>query len=247
MNKPLKSLSLLLICLGISLLHLSFGKKDAAGRETVQNKLVDPGKLSPVVSIYDSLMLDQAGLSRDAFENAKKGWEKLLSKGKLANKSLITIVDFSQSSNNKRMYIIDMENYKVLFNTLVAHGRNTGKEWATNFSNRLSSHKSSPGFYVTGQTYMGSNGYSLKLEGMENGINDKALQRAIVMHGADYVDESYISSRGFIGRSHGCPAVPAKQAKSIINTIKGGTCLYIHVPDPKYLSHSVLLKDSSVS
>lgn len=247
MNKPLKSLSLLFICLGISLLHLSFGNKSVAEKQVAENALLDSAKLLPGISIYDSLLLDQSGLSRDAFESAKKGWEKLRSQGKLANESLITIVDFTQSSNNKRLYILDMENYKVLFNTLVAHGRNTGKEWATNFSNRLSSNKSSPGFYVTGQTYMGSNGYSLKLDGMENGINDKALERAIVMHGADYVDESYISSRGFIGRSHGCPAVPAKEAKSIINTIKGGTCLYIHVPDQKYLSHSALLKDSLVS
>ncbi len=247
MNKPLKSLSFFFICLGISLLHLSFGSKDAAGRQVAENALIDSGKVSPGVSVYDSLLLNQAGLSFAAFENAKKGWDKLRSQGKLANGSLITIVDFSQSSNHKRLYILDMENYKILFNTLVAHGKNTGKEWATHFSNKLSSYKSSPGFYVTGETYNGSNGYSLKLEGMESGINDKALQRAIVMHGADYVDESYISSLGFIGRSHGCPAIPAKQAKSIINTIKGGSCLYIHVPDQQYLSHSALLKDSSVS
>ncbi|MGZ8553713.1 MAG: murein L,D-transpeptidase catalytic domain family protein [Chitinophagaceae bacterium] len=247
MSKPLKTLRFLFICLGISLLHLSFGNKAVAEKQMAENALAESGKLSPGVSIYDSLMLDQSGLSLDAFVNAKKGWEKLRSQGKLANGSLITIVDFSQSSKSKRLYILDMENYKVLFNTLVAHGKNTGKEWATNFSNRLSSYKSSPGFYVTGETYMGSNGYSLKLDGMENGINDKALQRAIVMHGANYVDESYISSLGFIGRSHGCPAIPVKQAKSIINTIKGGTCLYIHVPDQKYLSHSALLQDSSIS
>lgn len=247
MNKPLKNLSLILICLAVSLLHLSFGNKEAAGTIAAQKSSMASGKLSDGISIYDSLLLDQSGLSREAFDNAKKGWDKLRSQGKLVNESLITIVDFSQSSNNKRLYILDMENYKVLFNTLVAHGKNTGKEWATRFSNRLSSYKSSPGFYVTGQTYMGSNGYSLKLDGMERGINDKALERAIVMHGADYVDESYISSLGFIGRSHGCPAVPARQAKSIINTIKDGTCLYIHVPDQKYLSHSVLLKDSLLS
>ncbi len=162
------------------------------------------------------------GLSREAFDNAKKGWEKLSGEGKLHNQSVIAIVDFSQPSTKKRLYVLDMENYKVLFNTLVAHGRNSGKEWAKYFSNKLSSYKSSPGFYITGQTYSGSNGYSLKLSGIENGINDKAMQRAIVMHGADYVNESFIASRGYIGRSQGCPAVPLKEAKSIINTLKMG-------------------------
>ena len=138
-----------------------------------------------------------------------------------------------------------MENYKVLFNTLVAHGRNSGKEWATKFSNQLSSYKSSPGFYITGQTYSGSNGYSLKLTGIENGINDKAFQRAIVMHGAGYVNESDIASQGYIGRSQGCPAVPLKDAKKIINTIKDGTCLYIYAPSPNYLSRSAMLNDST--
>jgi hypothetical protein len=244
MKRPLKNLSLIFISLFISLLHLSFGNKNASASH---DAAINSKKPSATTSVYDSLQLNLSGLNRDAFENARKGWEKLRSQGKLANQSVISIVDFSQSSNKKRLYVLDMENYKVLFNTLVAHGKNSGKEWATYFSNKLNSYKSSPGFYVTGQTYSGGNGYSLKLTGMENGINDKALQRAIVMHGADYVSESYISSRGYIGRSYGCPAVPAKEAKSIINTIKNGTCLYIHVPDQRYLSRSAILKDSPAS
>ncbi|HKZ65827.1 MAG TPA: murein L,D-transpeptidase catalytic domain family protein, partial [Chitinophagaceae bacterium] len=209
---------------------------------------IDPGKIASAgISVYDSLRLNNSGLSRQAFNYATKGWEKLRSQGKLANQSVIAIVDFSQSSNKKRLYVLDMANYKVLFNTLVAHGKNSGKKWANHFSNKLNSLQSSPGFYVTGQTYSGSNGYSLKLDGMESGINDKALQRAIVMHGADYVNESYITSRGYIGRSYGCPAVPVKDAKNIINTIKNGTCLYIHVPDQQYLSHSSILRDNPVS
>jgi hypothetical protein len=110
----------------------------------------------------------------------------------------------------------------------------------------MSSYKSSPGFYVTGHTYNGSNGYSLKLTGLENGINDKALQRAIVMHGAPYVNESYIARQGYIGRSQGCPAVPVKDAKKIINTLKNGSCLYIHVPDQRYLSRSAFLGDTAM-
>src|SRR5687768_5198485 len=180
MKISLKNLGPIFILLFISLLHLSFGDKNASG-PTSQNAIIDSTKFWETrVSVYDSLQLDLSGLNREAFENAKKGWEKLRSQGKLVNQSVISIVDFSQSSTRKRLYVLDMENYKVLFNTLVAHGRNSGKEWATNFSNKLSSYKSSPGFYITGQTYSGSNGYSLKLAGIENGINDKALQRAIV-------------------------------------------------------------------
>lgn len=248
MNKPIKNFILIFSCVCISLLHLSFGNKDAHKYATATLALTnDSDQLARKITVYDSLQLNSAGLSREAFENAKKGWEKLISEGKLTNRSIMSIVDFSQSSNKKRLYVLDMENYKVLFNTLVAHGKNSGKEWATSFSNRLSSYKSSPGFYVTTQTYSGENGYSLKLEGLEKGINDKALERAIVMHGANYVNETYIASLGFIGRSHGCPAVPAKQARSIINAIKNGTCLYIHIPDQDYLTHSVFLKDSSSS
>jgi len=245
MQKPLRSVTIIFISLFISLLHLSFGNKNAH-EPIAQNAIVDSTKLlSANISVYDSLQLDLSGLSRQAFDYAKKGWEKLRSQGKLADQSVISIVDFSQSSSKKRLYVLDMENYKVLFNTLVAHGRNSGKEWATNFSNQLSSYKSSPGFYITGQTYSGSNGYSLKLTGIENGINDKALQRAIVMHGAGYVNESYIASLGYIGRSQGCPAVPVKDAKKIINTIKDGTCLYIYAPSQNYLSRSVMLNDST--
>lgn len=245
MKKPLKSFGLIFISLFISLLHLSFGSKNTSGSIS-QTVIIDSAKLlSAGTSVYDSLQLNLSGLNRDAFENARKGWEKLRNQGKLAGQSVISIVDFSQPSNKKRLYVLDMENYKVLFNTLVAHGRNSGKEWATKFSNQLSSYKSSPGFYITGQTYSGSNGYSLKLTGIENGINDKAFQRAIVMHGASYVNESYIVSQGYIGRSQGCPAVPVKEAKKIINTIRDGTCLYIYAPSQNYLSRSVMLNDST--
>ena len=197
--------------------------------------------------IYDSLQLDEAGLKRQAFDNALKGWDKLKSEGKLHNQSILAIADLSQSSNNKRLYVLDLQNYKVLFNTLVAHGRNSGREWATKFSNKISSYQTSPGFYITGETYNGSNGYSLKLAGVEKGINDKAMKRAIVMHGAPYVSESFISRQGYIGRSQGCPAVPSKDARKIINTLKDGACLYIHVPNERYLTRSAILSDSSMS
>ena len=139
------------------------------------------------------------------------------------------------------MYVLDLENKKILFNTLVAHGRNSGTLWANAFSNNASSLKSSPGFYITAETYMGDNGYSLRLDGKEKNINDNARSRDIVMHGAPYVDQSAVQSLGFLGRSWGCPAVPEASHKEIINTIKEGTCLFIYSPDKNYLQKSPVL------
>lgn len=190
-------------------------------------------------SVYDSLQLNLKGLSKEAFELAKKGMEKLIKESKLINTSVISIIDFSQPSSKKRLFIIDLNNYKILFNTLVAHGRNTGKETATYFSNQSESYKSSPGFYITGETYKGKNGYSLKLEGIEEGINDNAFERGIVIHGAEYVSDAFVNAQGFIGRSQGCPAVPEQMNRPIINTIKEGTCLFIY--HPSYINRSELL------
>jgi len=252
MRKTLNGIYLLISSLVISLLHLPFAFAKTGETQSKYSRsdisasytLRDSVGITAVKSVYDSLQLDLAGLSRQAFDYALKGYGKLVSQGKLLNESIIAIVDFSQPSSQKRLYVLDLQHYRVLFNTLVAHGRNSGKEWATYFSNKPSSYKSSPGFYITGQAYSGSNGYSLKLDGVENGINDKAMKRAIVLHGADYVNESFISSRGFIGRSQGCPAVPAKDARKIINTIKEGTCLYIYTPDQRYFSRSSILNDN---
>ncbi len=195
---------------------------------------------TPAKSIYDSLHTQVAGLSRQAFEFAKKGFDKLIEEGRLLNDSIISIVDFSQASNKKRLYIIDLKHYKVLFNTWVAHGRNSGRSRVISLSNRPASYQSSPGFFITGETYEGSNGYSLRLHGMEKAINDKAWDRAIVMHGAWYVNPALLKTQGYIGRSEGCPAVPSTLSKPIINTIKEGTCLFIY--HPSYTRRSALLQ-----
>ena len=245
MKNKLKGIYLLISTLFIALLHLPFafgrnvfGTRSFAAFAPDTTK-ADSAPLSK--SIYDSLHLDATGLSRQAFDYAQKGWNKLFREGRLNNSSILAIADFSQPSTNKRLYILDLKQYKVLFQTLVAHGRNSGKELATSFSNQPSSYKSSPGFYVTGETYNGKHGYSLKLNGVEKGINDNAYNRAIVIHGADYVDESYISSLGYIGRSQGCPAVPEKEAQPIINTIRDNTCFFIYQPGSSYTSHSTML------
>jgi len=160
------------------------------------------------VSIYDSLNLKKQGLSEKAFYYAWVGFQKM----NLHN-PIMAIADFTQSSRNKRLYVIDLIKRKVLLNTYVAHGRNSGQEFAEHFSNNNSSYQSSLGFYKTLGTYQGKHGLSLRLEGVEKGINDRALERAIVMHGADYVSEAFIKNTGRLGRSQGCPAVSIADSK----------------------------------
>jgi hypothetical protein len=185
------------------------------------------------------------GLSKQAYDYAMRGFNTLRDMGKLSNDSIISIVDFTLSSAKKRLFVLDLKNYKVLFNTYVAHGRNSGAEYAEHFSNSFSSNKSSLGFFVTGETYNGEHGYSLHLEGEEKGFNDNAYRRAIVMHCANYVDENYIKSKGYIGRSLGCPAIPEDVYKPIIDEIKDGSCLFLYSPNNYYLSHSRFLRNAS--
>lgn len=191
--------------------------------------------------VYDSLNLESLGLSRKVFDYGLMGMEKLRKKG-LIKTNILSIVDMSKASDEKRLFVIDLDNFQLLFNTLVAHGCNSGKKQAQYFSNQPRSRKTSLGFYVTGDTYEGSNGYSLKLLGMENGINNNAYKRAIVVHGADYVNEDYVQQQGYIGRSYGCPAVPANISDDIIDHIKEGTCLFIYSPQNYYLRHSSFLR-----
>jgi hypothetical protein len=192
-------------------------------------------------SLYDSLRLNIMGLSQQAFDYAMKGFNNLIHTGKIPNENILSIVDFSKPSSQKRLFVIDLQHYKVLFNTYVAHGRNSGREFANEFSNSPESNKSSLGFYETENTYFGNNGYSLRLEGLERGINDNAGRRDIVIHGAPYVNEDFIRSQGYIGRSQGCPALPPEKSKSIIDKIKNGTCLFIYSPQRNYLGNSRLL------
>lgn len=193
------------------------------------------------MSVYDSLHLEEQGLSRAVFQMALKGMEKLQKAG-LTRDNILSIADFSKPSSEKRLFVIDLNNYQMLFHSLVAHGNRSGREMASVFSNKPSSNKSSLGFYITGKTYQGSNGYSLKLQGVEKGINDLADRRAIVVHGADYVSERYIQSQGFIGRSQGCPAVPNEISRPLIDEIKDGTVLFIYHPTTFYTSRSRLVR-----
>jgi L,D-transpeptidase-like protein len=192
-------------------------------------------------SLYNEIDLKSYGLSKQAFEYALKGYTYLMEHRWLNKSDVISICDFSQSSRNKRLYVVDLEQKKVLINTYVAHGRRSGSEYARSFSNSLQSHKSSLGFYVTEKTYYGEHGLALKIHGVEKGFNDKACARNIVVHGSDYVGSDFIKMNKFNGRSFGCPAVPASQVDDVIGTIKDGTCLFIYHPTKKYIARSKIL------
>jgi L,D-transpeptidase catalytic domain len=163
------------------------------------------------------------------FAQAIDGFFTLKSKG-LVSKNILTLIDFSLPSSAKRLWVIDMNSNTVLYNTVVSHGMNSGGEFATSFSNSQSSNKSSLGFYATGETYIGKNGFSMKLDGLEKGVNSNARSRAVVMHGAYYANPSILNSQNYLGRSQGCPALPENLSKQVINTIKGKSCLFIYHP-----------------
>jgi L,D-transpeptidase catalytic domain len=230
------------------MLHIpvAFANTTIATAKKVVDPIITPvldNKMVAAVKMYDSLKLNIQGLSEHAFLYAMKGFEYLKSTGKIANDHIISIVDFTRPSSQKRLFVIDIEKYKVLFNTYVAHGQGSGAEMATQFSNTPESFQSSLGFYRTSSTYFGKNGFSMKLCGLENGINSNAENRAIVMHAAPYVSEEIAQNQGHIGRSWGCPAVSEKLNKPIIETIKNGSCLFIFSENKKYIQGSKIINN----
>ena len=180
--------------------------------------------------IYNSLNSNHFQLPKlESFSKALEGFYLLKEKG-IIKKDYLTIIDFSLSSKVKRMWIIDMNENKILMNSLVAHGKNSGEDYANQFSNTNESNKSSLGFFATGESYIGKHGLSLKLDGLEQGMNNNARHRAIVIHGADYVSENFIKNHNRLGKSQGCPAVPIELSKKIIQIIKDKSCLFIYHP-----------------
>lgn len=181
-----------------------------------------------IENVYGTLNVGNFSMpNKQSFYKALQGFYKLKEKG-LVKKDILTLVDFSMSSNTKRLWVIDLATNTVLYNSLVAHGRNTGDEFATTFSNRSESNMSSLGFYATGEIYNGKHGRSLKLDGLQPGLNDHARARGVVMHAADYVSESFIAAHRRLGRSQGCPALPNEMTADIINAIQGKSCLFIY-------------------
>jgi len=227
-----------LILLIISLIGTAWKAVEApqTQQQTVKNIAEDHLYSQYISKLYHAVRLDSAGLSETVFEKALTGFYNFKYSGLLHSRSILTIADFDQESCKKRLYIIDLDKKELLLNTWVAHGQNSGGDKPAHFSNDANSNQSSLGFYLTGEIYYGKHGKSLKLDGMDQGFNDKARARAIVVHGADYVCQETINQLGRLGRSQGCPAVASKLANTVINTIADRTVLFINNSDQYYNS-----------
>lgn len=194
-----------------------------------------------VQQLYTVIGLSTYDVSYEVFRYGMIGFYSLKQEGKLGDKNLLTIIDFTKPSTLKRFYTIDLDHLEVKYHTYVSHGRNTGENLAQRFSNEVYSNQSSLGFYVTAETYIGSKGYSLKLDGTEKGYNDNMRERAVVMHEAEYVSERWIKTYARLGRSQGCPALPKEISKDVINVIKDRTPIFAYFNDETYLCSSAYL------
>lgn len=191
--------------------------------------LAAPVAVAGVPVLETALMQEAAGLHPQALHAALASWDTLRAKGEVTS-ALLSVIDYALPSTAKRMWVFDLTTERLIYNELVAHGRNSGDDLATSFSNADGSYMSSLGAFVTGTAYAGKNGYSLRLRGIESLVNDRAEARAIVMHGAWYVDEALARKQGRIGRSLGCPAVRTEIAHRLIDEIKDGSVLYAWHP-----------------
>jgi len=191
-------------------------------------------------SLYKTLANRAPELSRDALKSALTATSCAIQHG-MATPARLAVIDFSLPSTEKRLWIFDLENRTLLLQDLVAHGRNSGEVSATTFSNDLGSYQSSIGLFVGDESYSGKHGYSLRLDGLEPGVNDLARERAIVIHGADYVDPSWIDNHGRLGRSLGCPAVRREIASQVVDHLKGGQLVFTYYPDQTWLQSSDFL------
>lgn len=218
-------------------INASLSRKSLSYYRHGSQKFVNAKLKNIARSLYHHIGLE--GLtSLETFENSLIGYLNLKKKGLLKKDDLLVLIDYSKPSDTERFFVIDVNKKKLLYKSLVAHGKNSGDKYAWGFSNRPGSHKSCLGFFITGETYEGKHGLSLSLLGVEPGINDNAYKRRIVIHGADYVSQEFIEKYGRPGRSFGCPALPRNVANSIIELIKGGSCLFIFGPDKYYIKKS---------
>ncbi len=219
------------ICFSAHIPATSSSVKDSTevSRDTFESGLQD---------LYDAIDARKYELKYDAFRYALIGYKALRRENRLNDKELISIIDFTRSSCEKRFYTIDLCRKKILFNTYVSHGKNSGGDTSSEFSDECESHRSSIGFYVTGATYTGNNGFSMRLYGYEEGYNANLYNRAVVVHTADYVSEDFIRRHGRLGRSYGCPVLPRHIYKDIIDKIKDGTVIFAYYNDKTYLQNS---------
>ena len=220
----------------------SYPKVKLASSKGFGGKLTAMNFNDSVRALYHAIGLAKYNMKLEVFRYGMMGYHSLLAQDKLSEKRVVSFIDFTLPSTEKRFYTIDLATREVLYHSLVSHGKNTGENMATSFSNVPHSNQSSMGFYLTGETYVGSKGYSMRLDGMDGAFNDNMRRRAVVMHDAKYVSEEWIRKYGRIGRSQGCPALPKQVAKKVIDTIKDKTMIFAYFNDSTYLSTSKHLR-----
>lgn len=200
-----------------------------------------PCASKPPETLVSSLLRQAPGLRQEVLRLALNASGCAKERGLVKRDELLTVIDYSLPSSEPRLFVFDLASRKILFRELVAHGKNSGGDRATHFSNEHGSLATSLGLYVTADTYIGQNGYSLRLRGLEEGVNDSAWDRLIVMHGAYYVSREAVRVLGRLGRSWGCPAVRAEIAREIINKLRGGTPVFAYYPEKRWLQTSEFL------
>jgi hypothetical protein len=233
-TKPTKTFFWVIVCL------IGF----APGAGSASPKPVESREAGVAAAAAGAAFAEQTGDSSSAsiFDLALQAVACATASGEIAPPPTLTVIDYSRPSTEPRLWVFDLETRRMLFSELVAHGRNTGDNFARHFSDTLNSRQSSLGLFVARDTYVGSNGYSLRLDGLEPGFNGRARERAIVMHGAPYVDATLASKQGRIGRSWGCPAVREAMAREIIDTVRGGGVIFSYYPDETWLNSSRFLR-----
>ena len=195
-------------------------------------------------ALVTTLVSRAPGLRADVLRMALDAAGSAAERGLVPRRNLLTVIDYSLPSSQQRLFVFDLAAKKLLFNELVAHGKNSGGDIANFFSNEPGSEATSLGLFVTQDTYIGHNGYSLRLRGLEEGVNDMASDRAIVLHGAYYVSREAVRVLGRLGRSWGCPAVRSEIAQKLIDTIRGGSAIFAYYPEKSWLSNSVYLRQA---
>ncbi len=203
--------------------------------------------LAAIAAVGSAPAASTSRLGTDVLELAFSAASCAVRAGDVQAPATLTVIDYSKPSTEKRLWVIDMRTRAVLYEELVAHGQGTGDSMATSFSNEPETHKSSLGLFVTEGTYVGKNGYSLRLNGLDQGFNDRARERAIVMHGAPYVSDAFAQAQGRLGRSWGCPALREAVARQVIDLVKGGNLVFSYYPDQQWLKTSQYLGDCAAA
>lgn len=191
--------------------------------------------------------MDRGAIDPRVFELALGAAKCAVRSGAVSDPATLTVIDYSKPSTENRLWVFDLRARALLYEELVAHGQGSGAKFATSFSNEPDTHRTSIGLFVTEETYVGRNGYSLRLDGLDAGFNDRARERAIVMHGAPYVNPDFVKAQGRLGRSWGCPALSDAVARNVIDTVKGGSLVFSYYPDQNWLKASRFLGDCAAA